>query len=141
MPADNNQFKIDYDYPGLCAHCHVEIAEFNGSNKYGTPIITKFKPNFTTGKIEINDGSGMTITLCSTCDISLKPEDMGELMESVINGLIVQIQKTPALEPKKQADIAVLVTKFITQRIDKPFKASEVPDITKPNADNLNVGS
>ena len=136
MAASNNQFNIDFDFPGLCASCHNEIAEFNGFNIFGTPIITKLKGNFRTMRIELDDGSGMTITVCKDCT-ELSPEDMGPLMESLINGLIVEIQRRPNFEHKKRTDIDSISKRFITQRIDKPFKQEEVRRITKPDKENL----
>lgn len=128
----NNQFDINYDFPGLCANCHHEIADFNGSNKYGTPIITKLKATFETMQVELSDGSNMTVTVCKDCKEGLRTEDMGDLMESLIEGLIVEINRKPDLEERKQKAIDAISSKFIIQRVDKKFTSDELTRITKP---------
>lgn len=91
MSAENNQFKIDHAYPGICSLCHTEIAEFNGSHKSGLPILTKFKENKREAQIKLSDNSVMTVLICKDCHENLSDQNLGELMESEINGWAHQI--------------------------------------------------
>lgn len=138
MSKDNNQFKYDFAVPGLCTKCHTEIAEFSGSHPNGLPVIKKLKTNFRTARIKLDDGSGMTISLCKDC-IDFQPEDMAEIMESEINGWDFQVDRcishwTPE---KKDKHMEVYSKRFATSRVDKPWGLEQEARITKPREAKL----
>jgi len=138
---ENNQFKIDYAFPGLCSLCHDEVAEFNGSHPNGRPIITKLKNNYATTRVVLDDGSGMTITLCKNCKKDLSPDDMQELMESEINGWQDEVTKATATwtEEKKKSYMKKYSKKYIVDRVDKPFSLKEITKVKKPRKAKLKI--
>jgi hypothetical protein len=80
-----NQFGVEHAFPGICSCCYTEVAEFNGS-KNGKPIVTRYLPNYFGLVTVLDDGSQMTITLCSDCAQDLKKKDYKKIMTSEIAG-------------------------------------------------------
>lgn len=99
-----NQFGITHDWPGLCAICHIEVAEFNGSYTNGVPIITKWKANKGEVLVVLDNGSKMRVTVCSSCESTFKPEDCDKLMESVVGGWNKECEILVADESKPEWD-------------------------------------
>ena len=64
---DNNQFKVDHAWPGICSLCFDEVAKFDGSNEDGKPFVTMLKSNHVSYKVRLDDGSNMTVSLCRDC--------------------------------------------------------------------------
>jgi len=129
-----NQFNIEYAFPGLCSLCHVEIAEFNGSNKYGTPNIVKLKSNYREGVVRLDDGSNMRVTLCNECE-DFTPKQAGKLMESEIEGWRHSTNKTDWDSKKKNEHNEKYAKRFISTRLDKVWSISDgIP--TKPKEKN-----
>ena len=141
MAKENNQFKIDYAFPGLCSHCHAEVAEFNGTNNLGRPIITRMKPNYREFTVELDNQSLMDIPLCEKCYDTLGPEHMQAVMESEINGWQHEVDEClPAWSDNKKLEHMTQYSKrFITKRTDKPFKAADNSKIKKPRKSKLRV--
>ena len=77
---------IDYDKPGFCCKCHTEIAEFSGSDANGNMIISRLLGNADSAVFVLDDGSKMEVALCLNCKDSLQPEDVKEIMKSVVKG-------------------------------------------------------
>ena len=139
---DNNQFKVDYDFPGLCCLCHCEIAEFNGSHPNGRPKIKSLKSNFHTAFVTVNDGSKMKVSLCMDCFFDLKPEDMKAMMESVINGWGAEVERLDNWNiEKKTAYMDEYSGKFITNREDFPYSDDQIVKIKRPDKKKLNYKS
>ena len=136
---DNNQFKIDFDFPGLCVNCHTEIAEFSGSSTTGRPIITAIKPNSHQMKVELDDKSVMTVMLCTDCFFDVKPDDMKAIMESVINGWQSEVDSLEWEDDKKFAHMDRYSKKRITNRADFPYSESDAKNIKKPDSKKLRV--
>jgi len=136
---DNNQFKVDYDFPGLCAICHVEVAEFNGSHPNGRPIIKSLKGNMTEMKVELNDNSKMTVILCNHCHADFKPEDMKPLMESVISGWQAEVNILDWTEEKKLDHMDRYSKKEVIDRADFPMSEDDKAKIQKPNLDKIKL--
>lgn len=81
-----NQFSIKHSFPGICAKCFTEVAEFKGSTKEGKPIIKRFLPNFVAVDFLLSDKSQMTITLCLECANDIGEKDYLDLMVSECGG-------------------------------------------------------
>lgn len=81
-----NQFNIEHAFPGICTKCFTEVAEFNGSDRNGKPVISKFLPNHVNIEIGLSDKTKMTITLCTDCAKKLAEEDKKKIMESEQKG-------------------------------------------------------
>lgn len=92
MPKENNQFQIDHAFPGLCSLCHVEVAEYEGSNDIGSPIVKRFKPNAKIKKVFLSDGSQMNVMLCKGCHDVFNENNFQELIESEINGWAYEVE-------------------------------------------------
>jgi len=135
----NNQFNINYDFPGLCALCHVEIAEFNGSGANGRPIIKALKGNFTEMKIGLSDNSKMTVSLCNNCHDNFKPEDMKPLMESVINGWQSELEVVDWVEEKKLDYMDKYSKLKATDHGDFSYSDKQKKRIKSPDKKNLNI--
>lgn len=99
-----NQFGITHDWPGLCALCYTEVAEFNGSTPNGVPIISKWKGNKGDMQVELSDGSKMRVSVCIKCIDNFKPEDEDKLMQSVIAGWRKECDILVADESKPEWD-------------------------------------
>lgn len=138
---DNNQFKIDHAFPGLCSLCHVEIAEFNGSHANGRPIITKLKGNWRETSVLLDDGSAMRVSLCSECYDNFSSDDAQYLMESEINGWQDEIDRCCKTWPEERriSYMKKYSKKFIKNRVDKNWSPSDIARIKKPRADKLRV--
>lgn len=136
----NNQFGIDFAFPGLCSLCHTEIADFNGSHPNGRPIITKLKGNYRELAILLNDASAMKVALCDGCFDDFTSDDAQELMESEINGWQAEVDdliKWP--DEKKREHMDEYSKKFIVNRHDKPWTLGEIAKIQKPRPEKLRV--
>ena len=137
---NNNQFKVDYAFPGLCSLCFTEIAEFEGSNSLGRPIITKLKGNFREITVLLDDNSKMKVSLCEDCFENIKPEDMGELMENEINGWQKEVDANPKFEAQKKLDYMDKYSeRKITTRVDIPYGLGEVARVSNPRSEKLKV--
>lgn len=137
---ENNQFKVDYAFPGVCSLCFTEIAEFEGSNDLGRPIITKLKGSFREIMVLLDDNSKMKVSLCETCADSIKPEDMGELMENEINGWQKEVDANPKFDAQKKLDYMDKYSeRKVTTRVDIPYGLGEVARVSNPNPNNLKV--
>lgn len=142
---ENNQFGVDYAFPGLCSYCHSEIATFKGSQEVlpgvFRPIIHLLKPNYRECTFELNDGSLMQIALCQSCDDDIEPKHMDHLMESEINGWQKEIDELlPKWEESKKSDhMDQHSKKFITGRKTKPWTLGQISKITKPRPEKLKV--
>lgn len=139
MAKENNQFGIDYAYPGICSLCHTEIAEFSGSHSNGIPIITKMKPNYRRAVIILSDNSSMGVSLCKDC-YDLKPSDMQALMESEINGWEHEVSnylKDKWDENRKKNYMDRVSKLFIINRADKPIPEDKLSSIKKPRLEKL----
>lgn len=134
----NNQFKIDYAYPGLCSLCHAEIANFNGSRN-GAPVIVSLKPNYRKMTIQLDDDSRMTVSLCKTCYHDFQPEDMGELMESEINGWQAEMDRINWPKQKKLKHMEKYSKRYAVNRYDLPYGLDELVRVTKPDKRKLKV--
>lgn len=138
---DNNQFKIDYAFPGLCSLCHCEVAEFKGSKEYAPgisrPVISKLKPNYHEAQVELSDSTLMTVALCTDCFYGFTPEDSAALMESEINGWNAEMPMLNLPEEKKKEYMSQQTDKFITNRTDKPWTLGEIKRINKPSKSRL----
>lgn len=153
MSKDNNQFGIDYAYPGLCSLCHSEIAEFDGSKEIAPGVVRpkistvrdgniekpKMKPNYTFAVVELDDNSAMTVNLCGDCETtSFTPENMDKLMESEINGWAEEMDALPGWPQEKKKDHMEKYSKrYVTDRRDKPWNKDEKDKIKKPKKDKL----
>lgn len=116
---------IDYDFPGFCAKCHEEIAEFNGSDINGNLVITRFKGNATSATFVLDDKSKMQVALCLRCKDSLQPEDAPIIMDSVIRGWKHEIKFLGWEEPKKVDYIDKYSKLEITDRHDLAWNPEE----------------
>lgn len=81
-----NQFGITHAFPGICSKCFIEVAEFHGSNHESKPIITKYLPNYFGLTTILDDGTLMTITLCTDCAKDLSDKDYKNIMKSEMEG-------------------------------------------------------
>lgn len=136
---DNNQFKIGYDFPGLCALCHIEIAEFHGSLPNGRPNVTKMKGNASSLKVKLDDGSVMGVNICNDCYNDFKPEDMKDLMESVINGWQSEVDILPWEEEKKISYMKEYSKLKAIGRKDVNYSAEQLAKIKDPDLNKLNI--
>lgn len=132
-----NQFKIDYDFPGLCAKCHEEIAEFSGSHPNGTPIITRLLPNYELVTFTLDDNSNMKVALCKDCKVNLVPDDCQEIMESVINGWAWEIERAKWPNDKQEKYMAKYQERYIIDRYDMLYDDKDKGKIKKPRPDKL----
>lgn len=91
----NNNFQIDYACPGFCSKCHVEIANFRGSQEVTPgvfrPRIESLKPNFRQQTVNLSNESQMMVTVCDSC-YDLNPEDLDSLMDSELRGWQKEIE-------------------------------------------------
>lgn len=138
---ENNQFKIDYAFPGLCSHCHSEIAEFYGSLPNGRAIISRLTPNFRMAEVLLDDGSRMTVSLCEDCFEGLNPDHMKYLMESEIKGWQKEVDECLATleEDKKKSYMTDRAKRVIVQRMDKPLTEKQVKKIKPPDISKLDI--
>ena len=136
---DNNQFKVDYDFQGLCCLCHTEVAEFNGSHPNGCPRISKWKGNMAEMRVELNDGSKMTVILCNKCHDGFQPEDMKPLMESVIVGWQVEVNKLDWKDEKKIDHMTSYSKLQVVDRYDFPMSDEDKKNIKNPDIKSLNL--
>lgn len=138
----SNQFNIAFDYPGLCALCHTEIADFNGSREVKPgifrPVIQKFKENMREAVVVLSNSSKMTVLLCSSC-ADLRPEDMGPLMDSVIEGWQFEVDTMLPDWPaeKKVAHMKDCSSLEAIDRLNRSFSEDEKKRLTKPDKDKL----
>ncbi len=131
MSKNNNQFLVDYAYPGLCSLCHTEVAEFMGS-KNGVAVISRIKGNFRQAEVKLNDGSYMRVSLCEDCYKDFSPEKMGELMESEIAGWVHESRRTNN-DPDVHAKVLKEARKkFVKDRSDKKWNDEDRAKIKKP---------
>ncbi len=131
MSKNNNQFKIDYAYPGLCSLCHTEVAEFAGS-KNGVVIVTRLKGNFRQAEVQLEDNSYMRVTLCEDCYIGFDPEQMGDLMDSEIKGWVWETRRTNPEDKEARKVFKQAKKKFVKDRKDKKWSDKERAKIKKP---------
>jgi hypothetical protein len=135
MAKENNQFGIDYAYPGICTLCHTEIAEFHGSHEVATgkymARVTALKPNFRTRLVDLSDGTKMNISLCDVCDNTFEPEDCKPIMESEIKGW--EKDSEHLKDEKIRADYNSKMSKLtITDVPSKKWDKDQVAKIGKP---------
>lgn len=141
--SSNNQFGIDYAFPGLCSYCHSEVAEFNGSAEVlpgvFRPVIKRLRPNFRQYNFVLNNSSIMTVSLCSECYDEIKPEHMGELMESEINGWHKEVDELCPKwdEAKKKSHMDKHEKLEVVGSDTRPWTEQEMKNITKPRLDKL----
>jgi hypothetical protein len=136
---NNNQFKVDCDFPGLCALCHTEVAEFEGSHPNGIPKISRLKGNFHSFDVMLDDGSRMSVALCTDCFFDIKPEDMKTIMGNVIRGWDKEMNVVKWPEQKKDSYIDRYSERYITNRADESFSESEIKRIEKPDVKSLEL--
>lgn len=135
-----NDFGISYDKAGFCAHCHDQIADLNGFYTNGTPRITQWHGKKDLMTVKLDDGSSLDISICRACKDAIKPEDMQELMESIIRGWHWEILNVVKWEQaKKDAYIKEYRQRYIINRNDKPWPKEAVADLPKPRADMMDV--
>lgn len=135
----NNQFLIDYAFPGLCSYCHSEIAYFEGSLPNGSPKITRFKANCNSRTMKLDDGSSMRIMLCNDC-VDIKPDDIQYLMESEINGWQADVNKNDKMNSEEKLDYMEKYSKrTIINVVETPFSEDEIKEIKSPRIDKLNI--
>lgn len=129
----NNPYGISYDKAGFCVLCHIQIAEFNGSNANGTFVITKLRPNVRAMKLEMSNGSTLSIVICKECEENLDVKDIPAIMESVIEGWEWEIDNLMPhwSKTKKQEHIDSTKKLHITNRKDKPWSKEETKKIKK----------
>jgi len=144
VSAENNQFGIDYAYPGLCSFCHTEVADFDGSIMVRAgayrPKITKLKAIYREMTVELDDGSKMRVPMCSTCFKSIGPSDYGELMESEINGWQAGVtQLTGWDDDHKRSHMKRYSNRFVKDRVDRRLTDDEKRSIKKPKKSKLKV--
>ena len=126
----SNQFGVNHAFPGICSSCYTEVAEFRGSHSNGKPIIVRYLPNYFGLITVLDDGSQMTITLCSDCANSLAKKDYKKIMKSEIAGWEYELTnclKTWTRE-KKQEYRKNYFKRFIKEHIkgDKPRRKRKV---------------
>ncbi len=142
---ENNQFLINYSFPGLCTLCHSEIAEFEGSRQVRPgifrPIIKRIKGIARIVNIRLDDKSEMSVAMCKTCELDLKPEDMQELMESEINGWQHEVDEIANFSDVRRIKYMKRYSKrFATDRIGKKsWNETEKFRIKKPRKAKLKV--
>lgn len=137
---ENNQFDIDHAWPGICSLCFEEIAEFNGSNEYGKPKISKLKGKYKEKKVILNDGSRMSISLCRDCFENLKPKDICEIMESEINGWAKEINtclKDKWTKERRDSVLKKYSDKYIIDLESATFGLKAQLEIKKPRKSKL----
>ena len=137
----SNEFGINFDYPGFCANCHTAVAEFDGSDENGMPIVKKIKGNVRTVYFQLTSGSKLPVTVCDECELKLKGSDCQHIMESVINGWQKEIDfKCKDWSDEKKLDVMTTYSGLnVTQRVDKPFPAVELNDIGEVDSRNLKI--
>ena len=128
----SNQFGITHDWPGLCALCHTEVAEFNGSHSNGVPIIARWLPTKGEVIVSLDNGSKMRVTVCSKCESTFKPDQCEKLMESVVGGwqkeceiLVADPNKPEWDEAKKNAHMKEYSKLTVVDRIDSIWSLEE----------------
>lgn len=136
-----SDFMVNEDRPGFCAKCHTPIAEFNGSNEYGNPIIVKLLPILRTIFFRLDNGSQLIVTLCVDCEETIDPSDSAQIMESVINGWQYEVdsQLHHWEEDKKIEHMKTFGKRFITDRTDKRWNDEQIKRITKPDKKKLRL--
>lgn len=144
MSKSNNQFGIDYAFPGLCALCHTEICEFNGSDELGRPRIVRLKGNFREATFWLDDGSRMKVSLCDTCDPddgNLDANQMLDLLESEINGWQAEVDNLIWPEEKKRKHMKEYSKRFFVEREDKHISFTEMEKLKKqkPRPEKLRI--
>jgi len=139
-----NQFGITHDWPGLCALCHTEVAEFNGSHPNGIPIIARWKANKGEVLVVLDNGSKMRVTVCSKCESTFKPEQAGKLMESVRGGwqkecemLVADDSKPEWDEAKKSSHMKEYSKLAVVDRIDSIWSEEEKAKVVQSNRKEL----
>ena len=148
-----NQFGIDYAYPGLCSLCHDEIAYFDGSKeiapgsvrprmkmfKQDGMLMPHMKGNYTFASVVLDDGTNMTVNLCSDCETTkFVPKNMDKLMESEINGWAAEMDALPHwTQERKKVYMYKYSKRFVTDRKDRPWTDEEKGKIKKPKKDKL----
>jgi len=141
----NNQFGIDYAFPGLCSYCHTEIAEFQGSKEVVKgvfrPVLKNLKHNFRQTTFEMNENMMMNICLCDECSEGIEPKDLGYLMESEMRGWTVEANELLPdwPEEKKKRYLDDQYKLFITQRHNNPWHEDKIKEITKPDTEKFQV--
>ena len=142
MSKANNQFNVDFAFPGVCSLCHTEIAEFNGSNPAtGRPIITRLKSNFREVTVILDDKSKMRVSFCENCFASFGPDDAQSLMESEINGWQSEVDSCCGHweDTKKKEYMDSYSKRSIVTRHDKPWTLGEISRVKKPREGKLKV--
>lgn len=127
----NNQFGIDYAFPGLCSLCHVEVAEFNGSHSNGRPRITKFKGNKREVEVVLDDQSKMTVVVCKDCYETFTPDKMDVLMDSEINGWQAEMNILDWDSKRKISHMNEYSKRRVISRTDKQWSHEEMGKLKK----------
>lgn len=99
-----NQFGIEHAFPGICSLCFKEVAEFNGSDKNGKPIISRWLPSYVSIQTLLSDGSQMSINLCADCVKSYTKKDNEKIMASEQKGWKWEIQNCLKTWSKEEKD-------------------------------------
>ena len=83
----------------------------------------------------------MRVSVCEDCFLNLEPEDMGKLMESVINGWQKEVDEcnTKWTPEKKEEHMTEYSKFFVVDRSDKPLTFGEKTRLSKPDSRNLKV--
>lgn len=121
----------DFDRPGFCALCHVEIAEFNGSDARGNLIISKLKGNADSIEVVLSDQSKMRVAVCLPCKDTFQPEDSKRLMQSVINGWAHEVSQLDWSEDRKISHMDKYSKLEITDRSDLKWNEGELKRLNK----------
>lgn len=136
MSADNNNFGIDYSFPGLCSLCHSEIGIFDGSDDFGRPKVKKFMANARHVDVLLSNDSKMKVMLCKDCHKTFSPSDCGKLMESEINGWYKEVEQCCSSwdQDRKDTYMKKFSKMYVKNRYERPFfTAKKEGDIKKPD--------
>jgi hypothetical protein len=130
----SNPYGVDYDKPGFCCLCHVQIAEFDGFKPDMIPNVKRFLPIACDEVVELDDGSKMTVKICTTCQANLSPADMQPLMESVQRGWQWEVENVSDdwSEEKKSAHMSKYRKRYITGSKSRSWNEDEKAKIKKP---------
>ncbi len=140
MATPPNDMGVDYDKPGFCALCHVQIADFNGSDIQGNPIVTRLRTNYTDIVVRLDDASAMKVTLCTNCRGGIKPEDMQELMESVIRGWAWEVKhRLKWDEPKRKDHMDRYEKRHVVTAENMRWNKDDIKKIKKPRKSKMEV--
>lgn len=127
MAKENNQFQVDYAYPGVCSLCHTEIAEFRGSWEVAPgqyrPVVGALKANFRSRNVILSDETIMTISLCDKCNETFSDKDFKRLMASEHKGWE---EESKIMHFEKPEDKKAHLTKVKSLSVKRLFKQEDL---------------